>query len=139
MNEQGKIVALLENGLKEHNDECILCAVKDTRIKSALALLKPCEYAKSDMTPCYLRDGKTALAGGICVGCSHSVQYLERDKEIEQYTCVKPVNSPMISGDSLKYCKEHKVLYLRTMPCPLCLQERIKELEALVDEYLRKE
>lgn len=31
---------LLESALKEHNDDCLLCALKDTRINSALTLLK---------------------------------------------------------------------------------------------------
>jgi len=38
MNE--KAIELLEDAKKEHNDDCILCAVKDTRINSVLALLK---------------------------------------------------------------------------------------------------
>ena len=46
---------------------------------------KNCKYAKSDMTPCYLRDGKMALlAAGVCVGCSHSVQYLEQPEQPNQ-------------------------------------------------------
>ena len=35
-----EIIDLLEDAKKQHNDDCILCAVKDTRINSALALLK---------------------------------------------------------------------------------------------------
>ena len=47
-NEKAK--ELLEDALKEHSDECILCAVKDTRINSALAELskhpEPTELTK---------------------------------------------------------------------------------------------
>jgi len=39
---------------------------------------KTCKYAKSNMTPCYLRDGKRATTGGVCVGCSHSIQFIEQ-------------------------------------------------------------
>jgi len=35
-----EIIDLLERAKKEHNDDCILCAVKDTAIELALGLLK---------------------------------------------------------------------------------------------------
>lgn len=59
---------LLENSLKGHNDECIFCAVKDTRTKEALALLskQPCKTCKgSGKVP---NDGDTS---GIWVGAEH--------------------------------------------------------------------
>lgn len=42
---------------------------------------KSCPYAKSDMTPCVIRDGDTcwAMDGAdkpICVGCEHTPQFL---------------------------------------------------------------
>jgi hypothetical protein len=45
---------------------------------------KECPYAKSDMTPCYLKDGELAVgtAGSgagerpICVGCEHWTEFL---------------------------------------------------------------
>lgn len=35
-----KIIELLEDAKKEHNDDCILCAIKDTRINDVITLLK---------------------------------------------------------------------------------------------------
>jgi len=40
-----------------------------------------CRYAKSDMTPCVIRDGSVAFAMDdhdqpICVGCEHSPKFL---------------------------------------------------------------
>ena len=42
---------------------------------------KQCPYAKSDMTPCVLKDGATCWAIGshdepICVGCEHGPKTL---------------------------------------------------------------
>lgn len=49
--------------------------------------LSICPYAKSDMTPCYLKDGDIAIATTgderkICVGCEHKIEVL-RDKELK--------------------------------------------------------
>lgn len=42
---------------------------------------KSCPYAKSDMTPCYYRDGKiteVVIHGRkSCVGCEHSFEWLD--------------------------------------------------------------
>ena len=48
--------------------------------------MKKCPRAKSDTTPCYLRDGDlaVALAGGvrqICVGCEYGIGLLREERE----------------------------------------------------------
>ncbi len=69
---------------QKEDDSCPVCILSQTIDILKQPKYETCEYAKSDMTPCYLRDGKIALSGDVCVGCSHSVQYLERNKEVEQ-------------------------------------------------------
>ncbi len=51
----------------------------------------PCPRAKSDMTPCYVKDGELAVAiatgwGGsrrICVGCEVATGLLREEREAE--------------------------------------------------------
>ncbi len=43
-----KAIELLASARKEHNDECLLCALKDTRIDSVLALLAEPEKPKRE-------------------------------------------------------------------------------------------
>lgn len=44
-----EIIDLLENAIKEHNDDCIFCALKDTRINSALTLIDTAESINKDL------------------------------------------------------------------------------------------
>lgn len=39
MTPEDRIEKLLQSALSEHNDDCILCAMKDTRVNEALAEL----------------------------------------------------------------------------------------------------
>ena len=41
---------------------------------------KECPYAKSDMTPCYLKDGDLVVVGSDerCVGCERKIDRLRR-------------------------------------------------------------
>lgn len=40
-----------------------------------------CPRAKSDMTPCLARDGRTAMTlGGYCVGCEEHILWLMKDE-----------------------------------------------------------
>ena len=53
--------------------------------------MKKCPRAKSDMTPCYLRDGDLAVAEAkegwgsgvrqICVGCEYGIGLLREERE----------------------------------------------------------
>jgi len=41
-----------------------------------------CPWARSDMTPCVARDGRTALSSGlaqVCAGCGNTVPFLISD------------------------------------------------------------
>jgi hypothetical protein len=41
-----------------------------------------------------------------------------------------------LSKNSLSYCKEHKIIYIKTMPCPMCLKaSNAKLVEALKLTY----
>jgi hypothetical protein len=46
-----------------------------------LMMQQTCPYAKSDMTPCYIKDGKVVevfISGKpSCVGCEHSFEYIK--------------------------------------------------------------
>jgi hypothetical protein len=43
-----------------------------------------CKHAKSQSTPCYRRDGDSAVCiigeADHCVGCEHSVEWLKEEK-----------------------------------------------------------
>lgn len=41
-----------------------------------------CPHAKSEMTPCYHKDGEDCLVDGCCPGCGLSVEALAAEKEI---------------------------------------------------------
>lgn len=46
---------------------------------------KTCPYAKSEMTPCYRRDGDVCLIvmhrRPHCVGCEHSQEWLDKQEK----------------------------------------------------------
>ena len=57
-------------------------------------MAKPCERAKLDMTPCYVKDGEMAVAIAttgwgsgerrICVGCEHGIGFLREERATYQ-------------------------------------------------------
>jgi hypothetical protein len=62
-----------------------------------------------------------------CEGCLYPERYCG--------DCINSKQPPegdkvALDKGSLSYCKEHKIIYLRKLPCPLCLQARLDSSEA---------
>lgn len=72
-----------------------------------------CPRAKTDMTPCIARDGRTALADdGTCVGCSQEPLSLLVELEKAGFHCLLPID-PEVAADAVE-----KVVRLATESKP---------------------